>query len=97
MHALKLFVLVELSLLLKGYTQCIILLSQCSQCSCNDVFLATDSGECVFLLLDLTAVFDAVDHEILLCSLETGWASEGQHWSSFRSWLKKLKQGVGLI
>lgn len=32
----------------------------------NDIFLATDSGDCVILvLLDLTAAFDTVDHEIL--------------------------------
>ena len=33
----------------------------------NDKFLATDSGHCVVLvLLDLTAAFDTVDHEILI-------------------------------
>lgn len=31
----------------------------------NDIFIATDSGDCVILvLLDLTAAFDTVDHEI---------------------------------
>lgn len=37
----------------------------------NDIFLATDSGDCVvFVLLDLTATFDMVDHEILISCLE---------------------------
>ena len=33
----------------------------------NDIFLATDAGQCVILvLLDLTAAFDTVDHDILV-------------------------------
>ncbi len=37
----------------------------------NDILLAVDSGKnTVLLLLDLTAAFDTVDHNILLCRLE---------------------------
>ena len=37
----------------------------------NDIFLATDSGHCVVLvLLDLIAAFDTVDHKILITRLE---------------------------
>ncbi|MBN3306707.1 RCL1 protein, partial [Amia calva] len=37
----------------------------------NNIFLATDSGDCVILvLLDLTAAFDTVDHEILISRLD---------------------------
>ena len=37
----------------------------------NDIFLATDSGQCVVLvLLDLTAEFDTVDHNIPITHLE---------------------------
>lgn len=41
----------------------------------NDISLATDNGHCVILvLLDLTAVFDTVDHQILLSRLDS-WVS----------------------
>lgn len=42
----------------------------------NDIFLSTDSGECIVLmLLALTAAFDRIDDEILLSRLwSTGWA-----------------------
>ena len=37
----------------------------------NDVLLACDSGNCVALvLLDLTAAFDTVDHNILISRLK---------------------------
>ncbi len=38
----------------------------------NDIFLATDLGNfTILLLLDLTAAFDTIDHQILVSHLET--------------------------
>ncbi|XP_042341014.1 uncharacterized protein LOC121942011 [Plectropomus leopardus] len=54
----------------------------------NDTFLATDSGDCVILvLLDLTAAFDTVDHEVLISRLKQwmGIRSVALDW--FRSYL----------
>ena len=43
----------------------------------NDVFLATNSGDCVILvLLDLNAAFDTMEHTILLTRLEQ-WVGIG--------------------
>uniref|UniRef100_A0A3Q2ZS88 Reverse transcriptase domain-containing protein n=1 Tax=Kryptolebias marmoratus TaxID=37003 RepID=A0A3Q2ZS88_KRYMA len=56
----------------------------------NDIFLATDSGDCVVLvLLDLSAAFDTVDHRILFSRLEQ-WVGIGHialDW--FKSYLAK--------
>lgn len=35
----------------------------------NDILLANDSGEHVLVLLDLTAAFDTVDHNVLVAQL----------------------------
>ncbi|XP_028272710.1 uncharacterized protein LOC114443003, partial [Parambassis ranga] len=54
----------------------------------NDVLLATDSGHCVILvLLDLTAAFDTVDHDILLSRLKDCVGIQGSALQWFRSYL----------
>uniref|UniRef100_A0A8C2EP51 Reverse transcriptase domain-containing protein n=1 Tax=Cyprinus carpio TaxID=7962 RepID=A0A8C2EP51_CYPCA len=54
----------------------------------NDIFLATDSGDCVILvLLDLTAAFDTVDHEILISHLRQRVGISGIALEWFRSYL----------
>ena len=48
-------------------------------------FLATDSGFCVVLvMLDLTAAFDTVDHQILLSRLESWVGIQGGALEWFR-------------
>lgn len=49
----------------------------------NDILLATDSGDSVALvLLDLSAAFDTVDHNVLLSHLEhiVGIRGSVLHW-----------------
>jgi hypothetical protein len=54
----------------------------------NDVFLATDSGDSVILvLLDLTAAFDTVDHVVLLSRLEQWVGIRGSALEWIRSYL----------
>lgn len=63
----------------------------------NDIFLATDSGHCVVLvLLDLTAAFDTVDHEILITRLEQWVGISGTALEWFRSYLSQRTFCVGL-
>lgn len=51
-------------------------------------FLATDSGDCVVLvLLDLTAAFDTVDHDSLISHLEHWVGIRGVALDWFRSYL----------
>ncbi len=55
----------------------------------NNILLATDTGDCVILvLLDLTAAFDTVDHEILISRLEQWVDIKGIALQWFRSYLK---------
>ena len=54
----------------------------------NDIFLATDSGDCVILvLLDLTAAFDTVDHDTLISRLEQWVGIRGTALEWFKSYL----------
>lgn len=63
----------------------------------NDIFLATDSGDCVILvLLDLTAAFDTVDHEILISRLEQWVGIRGIALEWFRLYLTDRTFFVGL-
>lgn len=55
----------------------------------NDIYLETDSGNYVVLvLLDLTAAFDTVDHEILISRLEHWVGIKGTVLEWFRSYLE---------
>lgn len=54
----------------------------------NDILLVTDSGHRVILvLLDLTAAFDTVDHDILLSRLKDCVGIQGSALEWFRSYL----------
>jgi len=54
----------------------------------NDLLLATDSGNsAILLLLDLTAAFDTVDHDILISRLENSVGISGTALEWFRSYL----------
>ena len=54
----------------------------------NDLLLAADEGQVSALcLLDLTAAFDTVDHELLLLRLERQFGLRGTVLQWFRSYL----------
>jgi len=54
----------------------------------NDLLVATDHGQVSGLcLLDLTAAFDTVDHELLLSRLERTFGVQGQAKAWFKSYL----------
>lgn len=56
----------------------------------NDILLPGDSGDSVVLvLLDLTAAFDTVHHEILIARLEHWVGVKGVALDWFRSYLKE--------
>ena len=61
----------------------------------NDILLSLDKGKAVVLvLLDLSAAFDTVDHEILLKRLQTHLGITGSAIEWFRSYLSDRKQTV---
>ena len=63
----------------------------------NDIFLATDSGHSmVLVLLDLTAAFDTVDHDILITRLEQWVGVRGAALQWFRSYLTQRSFCVNL-
>ena len=61
----------------------------------NDVLRAIDDDRCVILLLlDLSAAFDTVDHEILLSRLSNCYGIKGTVHKWFRSYLCHRTQSV---
>ncbi len=61
----------------------------------NDILASNDSGKVTALvLLDLSAAFDTIDHEILLARLETEVGIRGTALSWFRSYLTGRTQVV---
>ena len=61
----------------------------------NDILCQLDKGQGVYLaLLDLSAAFDTVDHEVLLELLESYVGIEGTALSLFRSYLTQRSQCV---
>ena len=63
----------------------------------SDIVSATDNQSCViFLLLDLSAAFDKVDHNILLQRLFCRFGINGKALCWFKSYLKNRKQVVNV-
>ena len=61
----------------------------------SDIFRATDRGDVTFLcLLDLSAAFDTVDHDILVDRLERALGRRGQVLEWIKSFLFKRTQSV---
>ena len=61
----------------------------------NDILEAIDSGKCVFLvLLDLSAAFDTVSHDILLDRLSSQFGVSGSALAWIRSYLTDRSQSV---
>jgi len=61
----------------------------------NDILLAIDNRHCVMLLLlDLSAAFDTVDHEIQLKRLNSKFSIRGTALDWFRSYLTNRMQVV---
>ena len=61
----------------------------------NDILTAIDNKQCVALvLLDLSAAFDTVDHEILLHRLQYKFGIKGKAYEWFRSYLTGRTQSV---
>jgi hypothetical protein len=61
----------------------------------NDIMTAMDNGEVVMLvLLDLSAAFDTIDHNILLKRLQYTYGIEGTALKWFESYLRNRTQSV---
>ena len=64
-------------------------------CVTNDLLRAVDDhGEAVLVLLDLSAAFDTVDHQILLKRLSARYGVKGKAHQWFSSYLENRKQSV---
>ena len=63
----------------------------------NDLLQSIDKGKCVFLiLLDLSAAFDTVDHNILLTFLKDYVGLSGSVWAMFQTYLTGRTQCVSV-
>ena len=63
----------------------------------NDIMMAVDKGKHVFLvLLDLSAAFDTVDHEILLLFLKEHVGLSGSVLRMFESYLQGRSQCISI-
>ena len=63
----------------------------------NDILCAIDEDRCVILLLlDLSAAFDTVDHQILLSRLSSRFGIDGMVLSWFKSYLCDRRQSVSI-
>ena len=63
----------------------------------NDLYMNLDNGKCtVLLLLDLSAAFDTVDHELLLDILQNEIGLSGTVLKWFESFLRGRKQAVSV-
>ena len=61
----------------------------------NDIVMALEGKQCVLLvLLDLSAAFDTVDHEVLINRLSSKFGFRGQALAWFRSYLSNRSQCV---
>ena len=66
----------------------------------NDIALALDENKAAFLtMLDLSAAFDIIDHDILIHWLEHGFGIEGTALKWFSSYIsgRKFRASVGAM
>ena len=63
----------------------------------NDILMALDKRHCVCLvLLDLSAAFDTIDHDVFLQRLETEYAITGEVVTWMRSYLRNREQNISV-